>query len=85
MLASISRYFTAPVGTRAYSMISMPMRLRVQRAPTRADHNIGRGTAAFSEREAALENKSVKDHEAATLSKLRADAKVRDERRKARF
>jgi hypothetical protein len=53
------------------------MRLRVQRAPTRStiDHNTGRGTAAFNEREAALENKAVKDHEAATLARMREEAK----------
>lgn len=56
----------------------MPMRVRVQRAPTRAlDHTTGRGTAAFNEREQALENKAVREHEAATMQRLREDAKVR--------
>ena len=79
MLSSITRFFVQPVAARAYGSVSVPMRLRVQRAPTRStiDHNTGRGTAAFNEREAALENKAVKDHEAATLARMREEAKVR--------
>jgi hypothetical protein len=86
MLSSITRFLTKPLQARAYSTFSMPMRLRVQRAPTRAtDHNVGKGTAAFNEREAALENKSVKDHETATIQRLRDEAKVRIEGLKRGF
>ena len=59
------------------------MRTRVQRGPTRAiDHNTGRGTSAFNEREQALENKSVREHEAVNMARMREEAKVRLEDRK---
>ena len=78
MLASISRYFTTPVSARAYNTVSGAFRSRVARGtPRAADHTTGRGTAAFNEREAALENKAVRDHEAATTQRMREEAKVR--------
>jgi len=78
MFASFSRIVSGSFVSRAYSTLTMPMRARVQRAPTRAlDQNTGRGTAAFNEREQALENKAVREHEATTMQRLRNDPKVR--------
>lgn len=78
MLASVTRYFTAPVTSRAYNTVSGAFRARLTRGTTRAaDHNTGRGTAAFNEREAALENKAVKDQEFLNLQRSKEDAKVR--------
>lgn len=80
MLSSITRYFSAPVASRAYNTVSGTFRARLARAPTRAsDHTTGRGTAAFNEREAALENKAVRDHETINAQRLRDDAKVRNQ------
>lgn len=81
MLASITRYFSAPVASRAYNTVSGAFRARLVRAPTRSTdaHSAGRGTAAFNEREAALENKAVRDHEALNLQRNRDDAKVRNQ------
>ena len=77
MLSSVARYFSQPIVARAYNTLTSTMRTRVARGPTRAvDHSAGRGTAAFNEREQAMENKAVKDHEANLLKKLREDAKA---------
>lgn len=78
MLSQVARLVSKPVGARAYGTLRMPMRSKVAKGPTRAlDHKTGSGTASFNEREQALENKHVKDHEAAALKKLRDDEKVR--------